>query len=368
MARTVKRAYKYRFYPTPSQADLLSRTFGCVRLVYNKALDLRRGSHAAHGKAVSYGESSAELTRWKRSEELAFLNEVSSVPLQQALRHLQSAFANFFAGRARYPSFKSRKRSRSSAEFTRSAFTYRDGVLKLAKMDRPLDVRWSRPLPLAARPSTVTVSRDSADRWYVSILVEETIAPLPPVDQAVGVDAGLSVLLTLSTAEKIIGAKAERRDRKRLARAQRNFASKARGSANREKARVKVAGVYGRIVDRRRDHLHKVTTRLVRENQVIAVEDLAARNLMRNTSLARAVADAAWRSLRHMLEYKAAWYGRELVVIDRWLPSSKTCSSCGAVRASMPLDVRSWTCACGAVHDRDVNAAKNILAAGLADR
>lgn len=367
MAQIVKRAYKYRFYPTPEQAQELARTFGCVRLVYNKALQERTRAYTTEGRRVSYVETSAALTRWKRTPELAFLNEVSSVPLQQALRHLQAAFANFFAKRAKYPTFKSKKKSRASAEYTRSAFRWRDGRLTLAKMDGPLDIVWSRPLPAGAEPSTVTVSRDAAGRWFVSILVEEKITPLAPVDRSVGVDAGITALATLSTGEKIVNPKHERADRRKLAKAQRALARKAKGSNNRAKARLKVARVHARITDRRRDHLHKVTTRLVRENQVIAVEDLTVRNMVRNHSLARAISDASWREFRSMLEYKAQWYGRTLVAVDRWFPSSRLCSACGALQEKMPLNVRTWECACGAVHDRDVNAARNILAAGLAE-
>ncbi|MEV0237086.1 RNA-guided endonuclease TnpB family protein [Nonomuraea sp. NPDC050786] len=367
MALTVKRTYKYRFYPTPEQAFELARTFGCVRLVYNRALEERTRAYAREGRRISYVESSARLTEWKRSGEYDFLSEVSSVPLQQALRHLQAAFANFFAKRARYPTFKSRKKSRASAEYTRSAFRWRDGRLTLAKMDAPLDIVWSRPLPQGAQPSTVTVSKDAAGRWFVSLLVEEKISPLPPVGQSVGVDAGITALATLSTGEKIVNPRHERADRKRLAKAQRALARKEKGSSNRDRARRRVARVYARIADRRRDHLHKVTTRLVRENQVIAVEDLTVRNMVKNRSLARAISDASWRELRGMLEYKAAWYGRELVAVDRWFPSSRLCSACGVLRDKMPLNVREWTCACGAVHDRDVNAAKNVLAAGLAE-
>ena len=363
----MKRAYKYRFYPTPEQADELVRTFGCVRLVYNKALEERTRAYRLEGRGVSYGESSAALTAWKKTPELAFLCEVSSVPLQQALRHLQAAFANFFARRAKYPAFKSRKRSRASAEYTRSAFRWRDGLLTLAKMGAPLDIVWSRPLPEGAEPSTVTVSRDAAGRWFVSLLVEEKIAPLPPVEQSVGVDTGLTALATLSSGEQIANPRHERPGRRRLAKAQRALARKEKGSNNRAKARLRVAKVYARIADRRRDYLHKVTTRLVRENQVIAVEDLSVRNLVKNRRLARAISDAGWRELRRMLEYKTAWYGRTLVVADRWFPSSKLCSACGTLREQLPLNVREWTCACGAVHDRDVNAARNLLAAGLAE-
>ncbi|MGI5288867.1 RNA-guided endonuclease InsQ/TnpB family protein [Nonomuraea polychroma] len=367
MPQTVKRAYKYRFYPTPEQAEELSRTFGCVRLIYNKALEERTRAYREDGHRMSYSESSAWLTALKRSSEFAFLAQVSSVPLQQALRHLHAGFANYFARRAGYPVFKSRKRARASAEYTRSAFRWRDGQLTLAKMDVPLAIVWSRPLPDGARPSTVTVSRDAAGRWFVSILVEETIHPLNPIEQMVGVDAGLSTLATLSTGEKIANPRHERRHRHALARAQRALARKQPDSRNRAKARLRVARLHARVADCRRDVLHKLSTRLVRENQVIAVEDLAVRHLLKNHQLARAIGDAGWRELRTMLTYKAAWYGRRLVVIDRWFPSSRLCSACGTVQQALPLDVREWACDCGARHDRDANAANNILAAGLAE-
>nr|WP_030922341.1 RNA-guided endonuclease TnpB family protein [Streptosporangium amethystogenes] len=376
MAQTLKRAFKFRFYPTPEQAEELARTFGCVRLVYNRTLEERHRAYTLEGRSVSYVESSAALTAWKRTDELAFLNEVSAVPLQQALRHLQAAFANFFAKRARYPAFKSRKKSRASAEYTRSAFTYQGGRLTLAKMDGPLNIVWSRPLPEGAEPSTVTVSKDAAGRWFVSILCQDTIRPLNPTGEAVGIDAGITALVTLSRPirgmtdadGKVVNPRHERADRRKLARAQRALARKEKGSANRRKAKLKVARVYARIADRRRNFLHKLTTSIVRENQTVAIEDLTVRNLVKNHSLARAVSDASWREMRTMLEYKAQWYGRELLVVDRWFPSSKLCSTCGTIAQSMPLGVREWECACGAVHDRDVNAAKNILAAGLAER
>ena len=366
MARQVKRAFKYRFYPTDGQAAELSRTFGCVRLVYNKALEERTRAWYSEQRRISYAQSSAALTQWKKTEEFAFLAEVSSVPLRQALRHLQTAFGNFFARRAKYPRFKSRKKSRASAEYTRSAFTWREGRLTLAKVAGALDIRWSRPLPEGSVPTTVTVSRDSAGRWFVSLLCEDTIAPAAATTAAVGLGAGITSLVTLSTGEKVANPQHERRDRARLARAQRELSRKAKGSANREKARRTVARVHARIADRRRDFLHKLSTRLVRENQTVVIEDLAVRNLLKNHKLARAISDASWTELRSMLEYKCAWYGRELVVIDRWFPSSKLCGACGTVVAKMALNVRAWTCDYGAVHDRDINAARNILAAGLA--
>ncbi|MEU4776999.1 RNA-guided endonuclease TnpB family protein [Micromonospora sp. NPDC023633] len=365
MARIVKRAFKFRFYPSPEQAYELARTFGCVRLVYNMALQARTEAWTLRQERVNYNATSAMLTAWKKTDDLAFLREVSSVPLQQTLRHLQSAFTNFFTKRARYPSFKSKKKSRRSAEYTTSGFRYRAGQLTLAKMAEPLDIVWSRPLPEGAVPSTVTVSQDAAGRWFVSLLCDDRIEQAPAPRPAVGVDAGLDSLLTLSTGEKVVNPKHERRDRAALARAQRNLAKKEKGSANRAKARLNLARVYARIADRRRDHLHKLTTRLVRENQTIVIEDLTVRNMVKNHSLARAISDAAWRQFRTLLEYKADWHGRNLVVVDRWFPSSKLCSACGALAERMPLNVRLWTCRCGTVHDRDVNAARNILAEGL---
>ncbi|WP_219670379.1 RNA-guided endonuclease InsQ/TnpB family protein [Streptomyces bambusae] len=363
----VKRAFKYRFHPTDAQAAELSRTFGCVRKVYNLALAARTQAWV-RGERVNYSQTSAMLTVWKKTEELAYLSEVSSVPLQQTLRHLQVAFTNFFGKRAQYPRFKSRKKSRRSAEYTTSAFRFRDGRLTLAKMQEPLAVVWSRPLPEGASPSTVTVSQDSAGRWFVSMLCDDSgVEPLPTTDTAVGIDVGLDHLLTLSTGEKIANPRHERRDRARLALAQRRLAKKAKGGgANRTKARHKVAKIHARIADRRRDHLHKLTTRLVRENQTLVIEDLTVRNMVKNHALARAISDAAWAEFRSMLEYKAQWYGRDIVAVDRFFPSSRLCSNCGTLARSMPLHVRTWTCDCGTIHDRDVNAAKNLLAAGLA--
>ncbi|KOV51075.1 transposase [Streptomyces sp. AS58] len=362
----VKRAFKYRFYPTDAQAAELSRTFGCVRKVYNLALAARTEAWARQER-VNYNQTSAMLTVWKKTEELAFLSKVSSVPLQQCLRHLQLAFTNFFGRRAKYPRFKSKKKSRKSAEYTTSGFRWRDGTLTLAKMSEPLDIVWSRPLPEGAKPSTVTVSLDAAGRWFVSLLVEDpTVKPLPVANTAVGIDVGLNHLLTLSSGEKIANPRHERKNRARLALAQRRLAKKAKGSNNRNKARRKVTKIHARITDRRRDHLHKLTTRLVRENQTLVIEDLTVRNMVKNRSLARAISDAAWSEFRSMLEYKAQWYGREVVAVDRFFPSSKLCSTCGSLQQKMPLHVRTWTCdACGVTHDRDVNAAKNLLAVGL---
>lgn len=362
----VTRAFKYRFYPTPEQEALLNRTFGSVRYVYNRALALRSHAWLQEQKRVNYYDTSKLLTEWKQNPETEWLQDVSSVPLQQSLRHLQAAFVAFWEKRAKFPAFKSKRKGRHSATFTRMAFSYRDGRVTLAKCVAPLNIRWSQPLPKDADPSSVTVSRDPAGRWHISIQVEAIVEALPAVTTTVGIDMGITCLVALSTAEKVPNPQHERKDRARLALVQRRLSRKANGSANRFKARVKVAKVHARIADRRRDVLHKLSTRIVHENQVVIIEDLAIRNMVRNHSLARSIFDASWSEFRRQLEYKAAWYGRTVVAIDRWCPSSKTCSVCGWVATTMPLNVRSWICQCGAIHDRDVNAARNIQAAGLA--
>ncbi len=369
-----QRAYRYRFYPTEEQEQLLRRTLGCVRLVYNKALHSRTEAWYEQQERVGYSETSGMLTTWKKQEDLQFLNEVSCVPLQQGLRHLQKAFANFWAGRAKYPNFK-KKRSGGSAEFTRSAFKWKDGQLWLAKCSSPLPIRWSRTLPKGCEPSTVTVRLDASGRWFVSLLVDDhTLKSLPQVDKAVGIDAGITSLIATSDGEKIANPKHFKRLRHKLRQAQKMLSRRVKGSLNREKTRRKVARIQAAIADARKDFLpfgtlreHKLTTRLVRENQTIAVEDLAVKNMMKNRRLACAIADASWSELVRQLEYKCQWYGRTLVKIDRWFPSSKRCGHCGHVMSKLPLDVREWDCPeCGAHHDRDINAANNILAAGLA--
>ncbi|MEV3961048.1 RNA-guided endonuclease TnpB family protein [Nocardia sp. NPDC050193] len=364
--RVVKRAYKYRFYPTPEQADQLARTFGCVRYVYNRALAERSRAWIQEQRRVSYAESDKMLTAWKRDPGTLWLTEPSKGPLQAALRNLQAAYDKFWRKKTGFPRFKKKGRSKDSATYFSNCFTYRYGELKLAKQTEPLNIRWSRPLPEGVQPSQVTVSRDCAGRYHISILVEDLVTEHIAAEAVLGVDAGITILYTLSTGEKISNPRHEKKGRSRLAKAQRALAKKQKGSQNRAKARLKVARIHARINDRRRDHLHKLSTRLVRENHVIAIEDLSVRNMVRNRKLARAISDASWAQFRSMLEYKADWYGRSVVAVDRFCPSSKTCSACGRINDSMPLYVREWMCRCGVVHDRDVNAAKNICAAGLA--
>ena len=362
----IKRAYKFRLYPTPQQEIALARTFGCARFAYNYMLRQRTDAWFERKEKVGYHETSAMLTALKKTEEFSWLNEVSSVPVQQSLRHLQTAFGNFFARRSKYPTFK-KKDGAQSAEYTTSAFKWADGKLRIAKMDEALNIRFSRTIPKAAKVTTVTVSKDCAGRYFVSMLCTDQVQAKAPVAAKVGIDLGLTHFAILSTGEKIAAPNTFRKNEEKLAKLQRRLAKKTKGSANRKMAKLKVAKLHAKITDSRKDFLHKLSTRLVNENQVIAIETLAVSNMQKNHNLAKSIADASWSEFVRQLEYKSLWYGRELVGIDRWYPSSKRCSDCGHTVSKLPLSVREWVCPeCGTVHDRDINAARNVLAAGLA--
>jgi putative transposase len=351
------------------QQQMLSRTFGCVRVVWNRTLAAQHARYQAEGKRMSYAATDIALTAMKREPEMAFLNEVAAVPLQQTLRHQHKAFEAFFVGRSRYPRFKSRH-SRQSATYSRAGFRMKSGALWLAKATAPLRFVWTwLEIDIATlNPTTVTIARDAAGRWFVTFQVDEADAePLPGTGESVGVDVGLKDLAVLSTGEKIAHPKDWERHQQRLKRYQRRLARCRKGSANRRKAKVKVARAHAQVADARRDYLNKASTDLVRRFDVIAIEDLNVSGMVRNRKVARAISCTGWAEFRSMLEYKAQRYGRTVVAIDRWYPSSKTCSACGHLLASLSLGTRHWTCpGCGTRHDRDVNAAKNILAAGLA--
>jgi putative transposase len=365
----MRTAYRCRAYPDDEQQAVLRRTFGCVRVVWNRMLAQRQARWRAERRGTSYAETDRALTAMKKHPDLAFLNEVSSVPLQQALRHQHHAFTTFFTGLARYPRFKSRA-GRQSAHYTRSAFSLRGGVLRLAKTASPLRFTWTWPDIDVTKldPAVVIVSRESDGRWYVTFTAE-TDAPalLPDTECAVGVDLGVTDFAVTSDGGRITNPRHLDRRARNLTRYQRRLARCQNGSANRAKAKAKVARAHRKVRNARRDFLHRASTRLVRQHDVIVIEDLNVTGMIRNRGLARAITDCGWGEFRRQLEYKCHRCGRELVVIDRWYPSSKTCSACGHVLAELSLSTRHWTCpSCRARHDRDINAAKNILAAGRA--
>lgn len=360
--------YRYRFYPTWDQEQQLARTFGCVRYVYNWALGMKQEEFKESAERISYPQTDKRLTALKQQEQTAWLSEVSSVPLKQSLRHLDKAYMAFFRGTARSPRFKSRKH-RQSATYTRFAFSAKDSgipgqpVVKLAKQNEPLRIVWSRPLP--TEPSSLTVVKDPDGRYYVSFVVEVDSKPFERTNRTVGIDLAIKDVVATSDGWKSGNPKHLRKSMKRLKLEQRRLSHKREGSANWHKQRKRVARVQSRVRDQRRDFLHQLTTRLVRRYDVICCESLAVKNMVKNHSLAQHISDAGWGTLVGMLRYKSEWYGKTLVEVDRWLPSSKTCSSCGHVVEGLRLSIRNWICpACGTHHDRDTNASVNILAVG----
>ena len=361
----MKARYQFRFYPTDQQSQGLARLFGCVRVVWNDALTICRSAE----KLPSYNQLSSFLTQSKQTEERVWLTEVSAVPLQQSVRNLNIAYQNFFNSingkrkgkKIKPPRFKSRK-SRQSATFTHAGFSLKGDKVYLAKIGY-LKVIWSRPLP--SEPSSVTVIKDAAGRYFLSFVVEINPEKLPDKGNSVGIDLGIIDFATLDNGEKIKAPKPLKKRLKKLRKAQRSLSRKQKGSKRCEKARLKVAKIHAKIKDIRTDFLHQLSTRLIRENQTIVLENLNTSGMMKNRKLSRAISDLGWRSFRTMLDAKAEMYGRDFRVISRWEPTTQKCSCCGQIGGKKELSVREWTCLfCGEAHDRDVNAAKNIKVAG----
>ncbi|MDJ0900806.1 MAG: RNA-guided endonuclease TnpB family protein [Xenococcus sp. MO_188.B8] len=354
--------FKYRFYPTKEQKIQLAQTFGCTRFVYNWALALRTDSYYQENKSLSYHDTSNALTKLKKEPDKSWLKEVSSVPLQQGLRHLNTAFKNFFAAKSKYPRFK-KKSNKQSATYAASAFKWQDCKLTLAKMSQPLKIKWSRKFN--GQPTTVTISKDPSGRYFVSFLVEEELEQWEKTDEKIGIDLGIKDVVVTSKGFGSGNPKYLRKYEARLKTLQRRLAKKQKGSNNRYKAKLKVAKLHAKIADCRRDFLHKLSTKLVRENQSIFTETLAVKNMMANHKLAKAIADCGWGEFLRQLQYKCEWHDRTLGAIDRWFPSSKRCYQCGHVLDRLSLDIREWQCpSCQKVNLRDYNAALNILAVG----
>jgi putative transposase len=343
---------------------MLAKTFGSARYVYNYALNLRSSAWRERQQRVSYGDTSSALTALKRQPETAWLNDVSCIPLQQSLRHLQSAFSNFWRHGTKYPKFKT-KGGTQTAEFTRSGFKWRSGELTLSKIGKT-KIRWSRHFH--GDPTSVHVSHTTGDRYYISFSMDEPVSTLPEATGQIGIDLGLTAFAAFSDGSKVHAPRPLRRKTAQLRRAHKALSRKKFGSANRNKARIRLARVHEKISHIRCDALHKLTIDLVRKNHTIVIEDLYVRGLMANHKLAQAISDSGWSEFARQLTYKTKWYGRILIRADRWYPSSQVCSACGFQNATLLLKIREWECpSCGENHDRDLNAAKNILAAGLAD-
>nr|WP_264653298.1 transposase [Actinoplanes cyaneus] len=371
----VQLRYNYRITPDAAQRTALAQTFGCARVVFNDGLRLRQQAREAGEKYICDGDlSKLVITAAKATEPRAWLGEVSAVVLQQALADLNTAYRNFFTSlsgkrqgrRVAPPRFRSRKDYRQAIRFTRNSRfkVLGNGRLRLPKVG-DVPVRWSRSLP--SEPSSVTIIKDAAGRYFASFVVtigeDET---LPPVDSEIGIDLGLTHFAVMSDGTKVTAPKFWRRAARKLKRLQQALSRKQKGSNRRKKAVVQVARAHARIADTRRDWQHQLSTTIIRENQAVYVEDLCVVGLGR-TWLAKSVHDAGWAAFTGMLEYKAQRYGRVFDRVDRWFPSTRRCSDCGRITEKMALNVREWDCPCGSHHDRDVNAAINIKAAGQAD-
>ena len=362
----MKARYRYRIHPTNQQKKQLAKLFGCTRVVFNDALAYCQEIYKNGGKYSGVSELSKRLTETKKQNERQWLGEVSSIPLQQSLRDLDQGFKNFFKScsgkrkgkKVKPPKFKKRK-SKQSAKFTNNGFKVNQHTVYLAKIGS-LKITWSRDLP--PDPSSVTVIKDSADRYFLSFVCEINPQKLPDNQKTVGIDLGIVDFSTLSTGEKIKAPKPLKRKLKKLRKLQKNLSKKQKGSNRREVARKKIAKLHAKIADIRTDFLHKLSTKLIQENQLIALEDLNVSGMVKNRRLSRAISDLGWRSFRTMLVAKGEMYGREVRIINRWEATSQTCSNCGFKGGKKELSVREWTCLnCGAIHDRDINASVNIL-------
>jgi putative transposase len=364
--------YRYRIYPAPGQQQALARVFGCARVVYNDCLRVRDEAYANEEKINDTEIQRRVITLAKATPERAWLGEVTSVALVQACRDARRAYRNWFDSlqgtrkgpKVRHPKPR-RKRGRQSIRLTRNGFRLHGERLYVPKVG-DIKVEWSRELPSV--PSSVTVIREPDGRYYASFVVERETVPLPSCDREVGIDLGLNALVVTSDGESIPNPRFLRKAQRRLKRAQRALSRKQKGSANRAKAKHRVAVLHRKVRDARLDHAHKTALRLVRDNQAVYAEDLAVSGLMR-TRLAKSVADAGWSQLMRCIQQKAIQFGRGFSKIGRFEPTGQVCSCCGARDGPKPLSIREWArAACGSLHDRDVNAARNILAAGRADR
>jgi putative transposase len=362
--KEILRSYKFRIYPNAEQKEQLAQTFGCARFVYNWALSLKKTAHENNIKK-SANDVSKELTALKKDPNFIWLKDISSVCLQQSLMNLDNAYQRFFKKQGGFPTFKKRS-NRQSARYVKSAFTFKNGQLKLAKQDKFMKVKFSRPL--TGDINSLTVSKDPDGKYYVSFLVKETYQPPNKSAKQIAIDLGIKDFATFSDGSKVANPNHLFKSFSKLKGLQRNLSRKKKGSKNRNKARIKLARLHSKIANQRSDFLHKLSTQIVNENQVICVEDLAVKEMLQqNKLIAKLASNLGWRNFLTMLEYKSGWNERQFIKVDRWFASSKTCSACGSINKELKLSQRSWVCSCGAKHNRDHNAAKNILREGLKD-
>jgi putative transposase len=356
------KAYKFRLLPTEEQAVLLSKHFGCVRFVYNHFLKEKQDHYLENKKTLNYNTCAGNLVRMKR-EGFEWLKEVNSQSLQSALMHLETAYGNFFKKRTKFPKYKSKKNNHDSFVCPASVVVNKNTV-ELPKFKE--GIKFVKHREIKGKICSATVSRTPSGKYYISILTEQEPAkPLPKTNKSIGIDLGIKDFAITSEGAKYSNPRLLYKHQKELKRAQQHLNRKQKGSKSRERARIKVARLHEKITNSRNDMQHKVSMSLIRKYDMIALEDLNVKGMVQNHNLAKAISDSSWSSFVTKLTYKAKWYGKTVIKIDRFFPSSKTCSDCGHIKESLDLSERVWTCVCGSKHDRDINASKNILKRAL---
>jgi putative transposase len=378
----MKARYQYRFYPTDQQQQNLAQLFGCVRVVWNDALAFCKQSVSVAGdttrsllprrgttKLPGYNKLSAMLTQSKKTDERKWLSDVSSVPLQQSLRHLDNAYKNFFSSlkgkrkgkKVGTPRFK-KKTNSQSAEFTKAGFSVKDGEVYLAKIGTIKPI-WSRELP--SEPSSVTVIKDCANRYFLSFVVEVEASVTTAKNQSIGIDLGVKTFAVMSNGEKAFSPNYSKPDRK-IRQLQRKLARQQKNSKRRNNTRIKIAKLHNQIADTRKDFLHKLSTKIISDNQVIVLEDLNVSGMVKNRRLSRVISLQGWREFRNLCEAKSEKFNRDFRIIDRWQPTSQICSCCGFRWGKIDLSVRLILClSCGTEQERDENASRNIEMVGM---
>jgi len=362
----VQKTVKVQIYPRESDKELLAKHFGVRRFIFNKFLEIRQKEYLENAKSLSYKECSALVTKMKKDPSFKWLNEVNSQTIQAALKDLDGAFDRFFRKIAKFPKFKSKRDTRQSFKVPQHFFIdWENKTLKIPKFKTPFKFKGSYSGVLV-KANSVTISKNACGKYFASIWGDFEIEQKESTGEIIGIDLGVKSLIVDSNGNKIRNERFLKKRLKKLKYLQRQLSKKKKGSKTRNKARIKLAVQYQKVTNQRNNYLHQVSSQLINDNQVIVLEGLAVKNMVKNHKLAQAISDVSWGSLISMLKYKAAWHNRQIIQIDRWYPSSKTCSSCFHLMSSLDISIREWTCpVCGVHHDRDVNAAKNILRQGL---
>ena len=369
------KAYKFRIYPNADQEVLIIKTIGCVRFVYNHFLALWSEEYSKNGKGLTYNSCSAMLPQMKKNEATSWLKEVDSIALQSSVKNLSDSFSRFFKKQNRRPQFKSKKNPVQSytTKNVNKSITIIENIIKLPKLGQ---VKFAKSRELNGRILNATIRKNPSGKFFVSILCEEEVPELPETGLEIGIDLGITDFAILSNGQKIDNNRFTSKMEKTLKREQRKLSRRALNAKkagkelfeakNYQKQKQKVARLHEKVINQRTDFLNKLSTEIVKNHDSICIEDLNTKGMLRNHKLAKSISDVSWFSFVSKLQYKAEWYGREIIKVDKWFPSSQLCSKCGHKDGKKSLEIREWTCpVCHAHHDRDINASKNILAEGL---